>query len=157
MPAKAPAMGDALIAKAAEVGASVRVRRKALGVGVITLAEAAGVSRVTVYRIEKGEPSVTLGAYLAVGSALGLELSFSAEALTEAPDLANAIPRNIPLANYPQLQKLAWQIRPTEVLKPAEALSIYERNWRHLDQEALTPDERELIKALQDVFGGANV
>lgn len=156
MPAKAPAIGEALAAKAAEVGALVRQRRKALGVGVITLAEAAGVSRVTVYRVEKGEPSVTFGAYLAVGSALGLELSFIEENATEV-DLADAIPRRISLANYPQLQKLAWQIRPTEVLRPSEALSLYERNWRHLDSEALTPDERELINALQDAFGGANV
>lgn len=157
MPAKAPKISDELAATAAKLGSRIRQQRKSLHVRVETLAEAAGVSRVTVYRIEKGEPSVTLGAYLAVSSALGLDISVGPAGAEEKAQPGGAIPVRIPLSNYPQLQKLAWQIRPTETLKPAEALSIYERNWRHLDLEALAPDERELIDALQDAFGGADV
>jgi hypothetical protein len=35
------------------------------------------------------------------------------------------------------------------LLTPSEALSIYERNWRHLDVKALEPREQQLIDALQ--------
>lgn len=157
MPAKAPRISEELAARAAELGGRIRQQRKSLRVRVETLAEAAGVSRVTVYRIEKGEPSVTLGAYLAVSSALGLTIDVGVTSAGGKTHPSGAIPVRIPLANYPQLQKLAWQIRPTETLRPAEALSIYERNWRHLDLEALEPAERELIEALQDAFGGTDV
>jgi len=36
-------------------------KRKALRVSATVAAEAAGMSRVTLHRIEKGEPSVTMG------------------------------------------------------------------------------------------------
>jgi transcriptional regulator with XRE-family HTH domain len=36
---------------------------KALKVSATTAAEAAGMSRMTLHRIERGEPSVTMGAY----------------------------------------------------------------------------------------------
>jgi hypothetical protein len=36
-----------------------------------------------------------------------------------------------------------------------EAWSIYERNWRYIDQAALTNEELQLIKALQQAVGGA--
>lgn len=157
MPAKAPRISEELTARAAELGGRIRQQRKSLRVRVDTLAEAAGVSRVTVYRVEKGEPSVTLGAYLAVSSSLGLDISVEVASAGGKTHRGGAIPARIDLANYPQLQKLAWQIRPTETLRPAEALSIYERNWRHLDLEAIEPAERKLIEALQDAFGGADV
>lgn len=157
MPAKAPRISEELTARAAELGGRIRQQRKSLRVRVETLAEAAGVSRVTVYRVEKGEPSVTLGAYLAVLSALGLDMDVGVAGAGEKAGQGNAIPVRIDLASYPQLQKLAWQIHPTETLRPAEALSIYERNWRHLDLEALEPAERELIEALQNALGAGDV
>ena len=45
-----------------------------------TTAEAAGLSRVTLHRIERGEPAVTIGAYLNVITALGRHLD-----ITELP------------------------------------------------------------------------
>ena len=67
-------------------------------------------------------------------------------------DEKNWIPARIPLADYPQLKQLAWQIHGTEYLTPSEALSIYERNWRHLDLVAMEDREKNLIEGLQTAF-----
>jgi transcriptional regulator with XRE-family HTH domain len=58
----------------AAIRSPIRAHRKRLGVNGTTTAEAAGMSRVTLYRIERGEPSVTMGAYIGALDALGLEL-----------------------------------------------------------------------------------
>ena len=117
------------------------------------------MSRVSVHRIEQGEPSVTMGAYLNVLAALGM--TFSAMAMgKEAPenaadDKAGWLPVRVRLADYPQLKQLAWQVQGTDELTPREALGIYERNWRHVDEAALLPRERNLIDALRLAFAGA--
>lgn len=136
----------------AKMGGVIRARRKTLGVNASTTAESAGISRVTLHRIEKGEPSVAMGAYLNVMAALGLSLP-DAEALN-AVITKNSIPTKIKLDDYPQLRQLAWQIHGTEALTPLEARDIYERNWRHLDQNKLEDRERQLIHALQEGLGG---
>lgn len=48
------------------------VSAESVRVTAIACAEAAGMSRVTLHRIEKGNPSVTIGAYINVATALGL-------------------------------------------------------------------------------------
>lgn len=53
------------------------------------------------------------------------------------------------LADYPQLKQLAWQVHGVDELTPAEALSIYERNWRHIDLAALQPHEQQLVEGLR--------
>lgn len=54
----------------------MHARRKALRITATSTAEAAGLSRVTLHRIERGEPAVTMGADLnrmaAPGPAFGL-------------------------------------------------------------------------------------
>jgi transcriptional regulator with XRE-family HTH domain len=57
------------------LGAQLRALRKALKVNVTVAAEAAGISRVTLHRIEKGEPSVTMGAWANVAAALGMRFN----------------------------------------------------------------------------------
>ncbi len=75
MPATAPASPAVVTEQLAALGALVRARRKALKVSATALAEVAGMSRVSVHRIEQGEPSVTMGAYLNVLAALGMVFS----------------------------------------------------------------------------------
>lgn len=72
MPAKAPPNPSVVVEQLAALGARIRARRKSLRVSATALAEAAGMSRVTVHRIEQGEPSVTIGACLNVLAALGM-------------------------------------------------------------------------------------
>lgn len=69
MPAKSPANPSAVAEQLAALGARIRAQRKALRVSATALAEAAGMSRVSVHRIEQGEPSVTIGAYLSLNCA----------------------------------------------------------------------------------------
>lgn len=133
---------NALLALAGQV----RARRKVLGVNATAVAEAAAVSRVTLHRIERGEATVSMGAYLRVLDALGMSLS----ANDRTPlDPAQHIPVRISLEKYPQLKKLAWQLKPGAELTPLEALGIYQRNARHIDHQALDPAERALIDALR--------
>ena len=138
------------------LGARVRARRKALGVSAVSAAEAADMSRVTLYRIEKGEPSVSMGAYCNAMAALGLELEATqAEEDQPAIDAAGRpgwIPARIALADYPQLRRLAWQVHGTDALTPIEAMDIYERNWRHVDEAAMPPAEQQLVAALRTAF-----
>lgn len=142
----------------AVLGQQIRTRRKALRVNATAVAEAAGMSRVTLHRIEKGEPAVTMGAYLSVLAVLGLKFGLIGPAestdLHQALDRAGWIPARIRLADYPQLERLAWQVQGTDSLTPAEAWDIYERNWRHLDEDALLEHERQLIDALRLGLGG---
>ncbi len=157
MPAKIPVaanISDDLTA----LGSRIRARRKALRINATTVAEAAGMSRVTLHRIEKGEPAVTMGAYLSAMTALGLQFGFITPAAStdthQTVDREGWIPVRIRMTDYPQLRQLAWQVQGTETSDAPEAWDIYERNWRHLDENALSGHERQLIDALRLGFGG---
>jgi transcriptional regulator with XRE-family HTH domain len=106
----------------------MRAQRKALRLSATVTAEAAGVSRVTLHRIEKGEPSVTMGAWCNAFTALGLSLQTrsAAESNTgsqaQQVDRRGWIPARIALADYPQLRALAWQVHGINTLTPTEAL-----------------------------------
>ena len=134
------------------LGGEIRARRKSLGVNATSTAESAGISRVTLHRIEKGEPSVAIGAYLNVLAALGLPLPETS--VFKAVNAEDTIPTRIKIDDYPQLRHLAWQIHGTDTLTPIEARDIYERNWRHLETAKLQDQERHLINALQTGLGG---
>lgn len=144
------------------LGQQLRARRKALRVSSTAAAEAAGMSRVTLHRIEKGEPTVAGGAWAQAMAALGMMLQ--ARNTEEKPtndasqgnpaNLAEWIPVQVRLQNYPQLKALAWQVHGTDTLSPAEAWGIYERNARHLDMTAMSPTELALLQALRTGLGG---
>ena len=152
MPSPAPLTPEQCSAQLQALGAQIRVQRKALRLSATVTAEAAGLSRVTLHRIEKGEPSVTMGAWCNAMAALGMGLQAvpgAASGAKPTPDRTGWIPARVPLADYPQLRALAWQVHGTDTLTPAEALGIYERNARHLDLQAMSADEQALLDALQ--------
>lgn len=156
LPAKSPPITDAQFAESLALGEQIRARRKALRVSAVAAAQSAGMSRVTWHRIERGEPSVTMGAYASATRVLGLSLELrdtSAAAPQATPTApggqADWIPVRIRLADYPQLKGLAWHVHGVAELTPAEALGIYERNARHLDVEAMPANERQLLSALR--------
>lgn len=138
----------------ARLGARLRAARRRQKVTMVAAAEAAGMSRVTLHRIERGEPTVAIGAWAAAASALGLSLDLVDP---KAPRAAARLPARIRLGDYPQLEKLAWQLKGVADVAPREALDLYERNWRHVDQAALSPHEAELIDALTRRFGGGRL
>jgi transcriptional regulator with XRE-family HTH domain len=137
-----------------QLGERLRAIRKRQRVTTVAAAEAAGISRLTLHRIERGEPTVAIGAWVATASALGLVLELVDPAASRQPA---RLPRKIRLRDYPQLKKLAWQLHGVTELAPREALQIYERNWRHLDREALSQEEASLIDALSRELGGGRL
>lgn len=58
----------------------------------------------------------------------------------------------VEVANYPQLAFLLWN-RRDKFLPAAEAFTLYEHNWRWIDEKTLVPEERELIERLKQTFG----
>ena len=150
MPSAAPPIVPAADRRLAAFGRRIHARRKALKVSATTAAEAAGVSRMTLHRIERGEPSVTMGAYMNALAALGLDVDVvpSMQSAPPAP-----IADGIRIADYPQLRRLAWQLAPDTELTPAEAWATYERNWRHVDASALDARERQLLDELARALG----
>ena len=158
MPAKSPNIANSTAALLKALGQQIRACRKSQQISAIAAAEAASMSRVTLHRIEKGEPAVTMGAYANAMVVLGLHFGLLPQAEQSAPPpVPNRgvwIPARIRLKEYPQLSQLAWQLQGAEVLSPLEAWNIYDRNWRHLDQQALGEHELQLIDALRLAFGG---
>lgn len=72
------------------------------------------------------------------------------------PGLPQQIPgtaMKIRLADYPQLQLIAWSHRPDDTVDEHEALSLYERNWHHVDHAHLSDHERRLIEHLVHTVG----
>jgi transcriptional regulator with XRE-family HTH domain len=160
MPSKLPITPRITADRLIALGQQIRAHRKALRISATATAEASGMSRVTLHRIEKGEPAVTMGAYVNAMAALGLNFGLITPAVPieskPATNYEGWIPVRISLRDYPQLMQLAWQLQESETLTPAEAWSIYERNWRHMDEQALTEHERNLVDALRLVFGGGS-
>jgi len=59
-----------------QVGENIRLARKRRKLTTIQVAERAGIDRSTLYRIEKGNPRVSLGAYFNVLRVIGLHNDF---------------------------------------------------------------------------------
>ena len=54
---------------------------------------------------------------------------------------------------YPQLHALCWNRHDGALLEGAEALALYERNWRFVEEAAFTPAERVLLDRLLAKYG----
>jgi transcriptional regulator with XRE-family HTH domain len=153
MPAKLTHTSSTVAERIQILGGTIRAQRKNLHISAQATADCAHISRVTLHRIEKGEPSVTMGAYFTVLDALGLQIQTKSKAglgeESQAGPNTSVIPSEIKLTEYPQLKQLAWHIHGLDALTPIEAFGIYDRNWRHLDATSLTPLEKSLIDALK--------
>lgn len=156
MPATSPYLAEPAASNLHALGEQLRRQRKALRISAVATAGAAGLSRVTVHRIERGEASVTMGAYFNVAAALGVHITAHApgQGSPAAPPAAqSALPQTIRVADYPQLQALAWQLPGVLLLTGQEALGLYERNWRHINSAQMGPQESALLSQLVQVHG----
>ena len=61
-----------------EFGERIRLARRRRKLTTTTIAQRAGISRTSVYNVERGDPSVTLGTYVRVMATLGLENDIAA-------------------------------------------------------------------------------
>ena len=60
--------------------------------------------------------------------------------------------RLIHIDDYPQLTLLAWN-RAVRDIDEAEALALYEANWKFVDPDELEPHEQSLINRLVQKYG----
>jgi transcriptional regulator with XRE-family HTH domain len=132
----------------ASLGQRILLQRKKLKVAAESVALAAAISRITLHRIEKGEPGVSMGAYISVIIALGLNLSIQevAPKLNDAEEEKN--PCEIAIKDYPQLKLISWQLKDDAVLNALEAKNMYERNQKYILFNEMTEHEKKLIKQL---------
>ena len=154
MPAAAPPTSAQDRKRLALLGERLRLARKRQRVTAVAAAQAAGVSRVTLHRVERGEPTVAIGAWIAIATALGL--SFDLVDPRGTPG-ARKVPKRVRLRDFPELERLAWQLRGVEEISAQDALELYERNWRHVDRSALSEEEARLIDVLSREIGGGRL
>ena len=62
----------------------------------------------------------------------------------------------VTIADYPALRDLAWNLA-IDRLRAPDAFALYERNWRYVDEQRLTPAERDLIQRLAARYGSGIV
>ena len=67
-----------------KLGTDIAVARKKRRISTVSMAERAFISRSTLYKVEKGDPTVSMGIYATVLAILGL-----AEGLTQVADRTN--------------------------------------------------------------------
>lgn len=57
------------------------------------------------------------------------------------------------LSDYPQLKLIGWNRLGDDLIDEAEALALYERNWRFIDEASLDATERSFIQRLVKTYG----
>lgn len=56
-------------------------------------------------------------------------------------------------ARFPELKKLVWNRNPDQPIRAEEVFALYERNWRFVDRDRLTPAEVRLLRELEKQYG----
>ncbi|RQP24671.1 helix-turn-helix domain-containing protein [Piscinibacter terrae] len=163
MPAKPAALPDQQAQTLVALGERLRKARLRRQWSAQEVAKQAGITRVTLHRAEAGEPAISIGNLAKVLAVLGLDDDLNHLA-TDQP-LRDTIPderlpirrtrreRRIALDSYPQLRQIAWHLDPADTLSPAEALALYERNWRHVSPDTMEPHEKALLDHLTATVG----
>ncbi|MEM7432637.1 MAG: helix-turn-helix transcriptional regulator [Pseudomonadota bacterium] len=70
-----------------KLGEDIAVARKKRHISTVSMAERAFISRGTLYKVEKGDPSVSMGIYATVLAILGLEDGLGSAADRRGDDL----------------------------------------------------------------------
>ncbi|MGQ0566134.1 MAG: hypothetical protein ACT4OK_13840 [Gemmobacter sp.] len=60
---------------------------------------------------------------------------------------------DVQINDYPQLRGLCWNRPGAGVIDGADALALYERNWRFVDYAAMTMEEESLLATLVARYG----
>jgi transcriptional regulator with XRE-family HTH domain len=78
MPSKPPVVFPQEQRLLSQLGERLRLARLRRKLSNAVVAQRAGISRTTLYKVEAGDPGATLGTYLRVMAVLGLEADFNA-------------------------------------------------------------------------------
>lgn len=162
LPSTSPETGKLL----SELGERLRLARLRRKLSAQAVADAAGITRVTLHRLESGAPAATLGTLSKVMDALGMAGDLmllvrddhAGQQLLDATlpaRRAPALPREIRLHELPHLREVAaWHLPDADTrLTPQEAFNLYERHWRHIDPEKITGKEATLLRKLTRTVG----
>jgi hypothetical protein len=57
------------------------------------------------------------------------------------------------IGDLPQLRLIAWNRNPHDAISGEEAFDLYERNWRFVDEAAMSPHERAVVARLTREYG----
>lgn len=57
------------------------------------------------------------------------------------------------IGDFPQLRLIAWNRHPDDAITGEEAFDLYERNWRFVDETAMSPHERAMLERLTREYG----
>lgn len=158
MPSKSPAINQESQTSLIKLGAAIRTYRTAKRISAVIAAHSANISRITLHRIEHGEPSVAMGSYMSVLNALGMridaidshqnEKEFQTHESDATMASSNGLPDSIDISHYPQLRQIAWHIRDGFKLTHEEAFNLYERYSYRLDMDRMSTNERDLYQKL---------
>jgi transcriptional regulator with XRE-family HTH domain len=141
------------------LGQKIRAQREVIGVRINSAARAAGISRMTLMRIEKGTNSVCINSYINLCKALGLDLEIlqplglPISKIDKDVVEFNIAEAHIRVSDYPQLTILSWQLNHDVLLTAREVIGIYERNKRFLRIHEIQEHERLLMQRLIDEYG----
>lgn len=150
-----------------DLGARLRMARKRRNLSAEHVAAAAGITRVTLNRLEVGEPAAaTLGTLTKVMGVLGLagDLVLLARDDKRGHQIRDeqllqkkmpALPRLIALKDLPHLRDVAaWHIRNEDAkFTPTEAFELYERNWRYIEPHLIVGKEARLLAQMTKMVG----
>ena len=122
------------------VGQTLRAARETAGLTQAALAAQVHITRQKLIDLEQGKPGVAIDTFLAVAQALGLDMT------PHRP--------MVRVGRYPQLRAIAWNRRPDDEIPEPDALALYERNWDHVEEDRMPPEERQFLQRLIDKHGG---
>ena len=102
---------------------------------------------------ERQRAAGLVGVELRVPAALAKRLRTAAGSSTFIRDLDRLLDELVlDMEHWPRLRELTWN-RKDRWIPAHEALSLYERNWRFIEGEALGEDEAALIERLKARYG----
>lgn len=144
------------IAQLIEFGTLVKAFRREHGINQSILAETLGMDRRTLSKLEKGDPSISMGTAIRVWRSLGFscELRSPTEQEAYAQEFeTNYLPMKIALADYPVLRRCSWQLQESDSISPRMAFRLYQDKKSDLDKSVMSRKEQNLIGSLEQVYG----
>lgn len=133
----------------------IRIER---GLAISEVAARMNVNPAQVSRFESGSTNPTMATIRRYASAVGATFHVETHPWID-PD-TNPPPsaeRTVAVSRYPQLRFICWQLGEDAELAEQEALSRYERDWRHVDTASLSDDERAFIDYLAQTYGAGKL
>lgn len=151
-------LGAELAAEQRNLIAGLREVRMERGLSIAEVAAAMKVDSAQVSRFESGSTNPTMTTIRRYAKAVGAMFRIEVRPWIDPDENSSAhAVHTVPISRYPQLRAICWQLGPDAALTEQEALSRYEREWRHVDTAALTSAERAFIDHLARTYAAGKL